>query len=42
MQGAGGHTVWLEPAADAVVVVRWMDGSAANDFMRLARQALQP
>lgn len=40
MQGAGGHTVWLEPAHDAVVVVRWMDGAAAEGFMQRARQAL--
>ena len=41
MQGAGGHTVWLEPAHDAVVVTRWMDGAAAEGFMQRARAALQ-
>ncbi len=40
MQGAGGHTVWLEPTHDAVVVTRWLDGAAADGFMRLAREAL--
>ena len=25
MLGAGGHTVWIEPERDAVVVLRWLD-----------------
>ncbi|MDP1532566.1 MAG: serine hydrolase, partial [Rubrivivax sp.] len=29
MLGAGGHYVWIEPAHDAVVVLRWLDGAHA-------------
>ena len=40
MLGAGGHLVWVEPAQDAVVVVRWLDGAATEGFMQRACQAL--
>ena len=40
MVGAGGHYVWVEPAFDAVVVVRWLDSAAAAGFMQRAQQAL--
>ncbi len=40
MVGAGGHYVWMEPAHDAVVVVRWLDSAQAPGFMRRAAQAL--
>jgi CubicO group peptidase (beta-lactamase class C family) len=40
MVGAGGHYTWVEPAHDAVVVVRWLDSAAAEGFMRLASAAL--
>ena len=40
MVGAGGHYVWIEPAHQAVVVVRWLDGAAADGFMQRASQAL--
>jgi CubicO group peptidase (beta-lactamase class C family) len=40
MMGAGGHTVWVEPAHDAVVVVRWLDGAALEGFMARASVAL--
>ncbi len=29
MLGAGGHTVWVEPELDAVVVLRWLDPAHA-------------
>ena len=29
MLGAGGHVVWIEPAYDAVVVLRWLDPAHA-------------
>ncbi len=41
MVGAGGHYVWLEPALDAVVVVRWLDSSHVPGFMQRATAALQ-
>jgi CubicO group peptidase (beta-lactamase class C family) len=40
MVGAGGHYVWVEPAFDAVVVVRWLDGAHASGFMQHAQAAL--
>ena len=41
MVGAGGHYVWVEPALDAVVVVRWLDAAHTPGFMQRATQALQ-
>ena len=40
MVGAGGHYTWLEPAHDAVIVVRWLDSAHAAGFMQLAAAAL--
>jgi CubicO group peptidase (beta-lactamase class C family) len=34
MVGAGGHYTWIEPAHDAVIVVRWLNSAHAADFMR--------
>jgi CubicO group peptidase (beta-lactamase class C family) len=39
MYGAGGHTVWIEPEREAVVVVRWLDGAHSKGFMRRVVQA---
>ena len=33
MMGAGGHFVWVEPAHDAVVVVRWLDAACFGGFV---------
>ncbi len=33
MVGAGGHYTWIEPAHAAVVVVRWLDSTHADEFM---------
>jgi len=41
MVGAGGHYVWLDPAHDAVVVVRWIDPAHAGGFVRRVAQALR-
>ena len=41
MMGAGGHTIWVEPALEAVVVVRWLDGGALAGFMERAAGALR-
>ena len=38
MVGAGGNYVWIEPALQAVVVVRWLDGSGVDGFMQLVAQ----
>lgn len=40
MVGAGGHLSWIEPAHDAVVVVRWLDPAASAGFLRRMGQAL--
>jgi CubicO group peptidase (beta-lactamase class C family) len=41
MVGAGGHYVWMDPAHDAVVVVRWLDPAHAAEFVRRVAQALR-
>ncbi|HVQ03206.1 MAG TPA: serine hydrolase domain-containing protein [Burkholderiaceae bacterium] len=40
MVGAGGHLVWMEPAHEAVVVVRWMDPAHTAGFMERMTAAL--
>ena len=40
MVGAGGHYTWLEPAHDAVIVVRWLDSAHAAGFMTRVSNAL--
>jgi CubicO group peptidase (beta-lactamase class C family) len=40
MQGAGGHVVWLEPAHDAVVVLRWLDPTHHDAVMGAIARAL--
>jgi CubicO group peptidase (beta-lactamase class C family) len=40
MVGAGGHIVWIEPAHDAVVVVRWLESAHTEGFMRRMSEAL--
>jgi CubicO group peptidase (beta-lactamase class C family) len=40
MLGAGGHHVWVDPALDAVVVLRWLDGSVAPAVVQQLGQAL--
>ena len=40
MQGAGGHTVWIEPAHDAVVVLRWLDPAFAPPVIEAIGAAL--
>lgn len=40
MAGAGGHFTWVEPAHDAVVVVRWIDPAQLAGFMQRASAAL--
>ena len=41
MVGAGGHYVWMDPAHDAVVVVRWLDPAHAGGFVQRVAQALR-
>ena len=40
MVGAGGHYVWIDPALDAVTVVRWIDSGHAAGFMQRVTDAL--
>ena len=39
MFGAGGHTVWIDPDHQAVVVVRWLDGAHSKGFVSRVVQA---
>lgn len=41
MIGAGGHYTWVEPACDAVVVVRWIDSAHAPEFIARVATVLQ-
>jgi CubicO group peptidase (beta-lactamase class C family) len=41
MFGAGGHYVWIDPAHDAVVVVRWLDGAHSGPFVAAVTQAFR-
>lgn len=41
MVGAGGHYVWMEPAHDAVIVVRWLDGAHSAGFVSRVTRALR-
>ena len=41
MQGAGGHTVWIDPPLGAVVVVRWLDAAHAAVFIERMAEALR-
>jgi CubicO group peptidase (beta-lactamase class C family) len=39
MVGAGGNYVWMDPAHEAVVVVRWLDSAHSAGFVsRVARE----
>lgn len=41
MVGAGGNYVWIEPAHQAVVVVRWINPAYFNGFVARIAQALE-
>ena len=41
MIGAGGHYTWIEPAYDAVVVVRWIDAAHAPELIDRIATALR-
>ena len=41
MFGAGGHTVWIDPDNEAVVVARWLDGAHSAGFVSRVAQALR-
>jgi CubicO group peptidase (beta-lactamase class C family) len=40
MVGAGGHYVWMDPAHEAVVVVRWLDPAHSPGFVSRVVKAL--
>jgi CubicO group peptidase (beta-lactamase class C family) len=39
--GAGGNIIWIDRDHDLLVVVRWMDGRATNEFMRLVLASIR-
>lgn len=39
--GAGGNVIWVDPANDLLVVVRWMDTAKINEFMGLVTAAIR-
>lgn len=39
-RGAGGNITWIDPDNEIVAVMRWIDGPAADEFMRLATSAV--
>ena len=39
--GAGGNLTWIDPEYDLVAVMRWLDPSAIDTFMRLIMQAME-
>jgi CubicO group peptidase (beta-lactamase class C family) len=41
MVGAGGHYVWIEPAHQAVVVVRWIDPAHSPGFVSRVGRVLR-
>ncbi|HEX2541296.1 MAG TPA: serine hydrolase [Caldimonas sp.] len=41
MMGAGGHYVWMDPALDAVVVLRWLDPAHAARTIERFAEALR-
>jgi len=40
MVGAGGHYTWIDPAHEAVVVVRWLDAARGAGFVSRVARAL--
>ena len=38
--GAGGNITWVDPANDLVAVMRWMDPSSVDGFIRIVMQAI--
>jgi hypothetical protein len=40
MLGAGGHTVWVDPGFDSVVVLRWLGPTHAASVIRQIAAAL--
>ena len=41
MVGAGGNYVWMDPAHQAVIVVRWLDSAHSAGFVSRVAQALR-
>ncbi len=39
--GAGGNLTWVDPERDLVAVMRWLDPTAADTFIRLIMQAME-
>jgi CubicO group peptidase (beta-lactamase class C family) len=39
--GAGGNITWIDPEHDVVAVMRWLDPTAVDTFIRLIMQAME-
>jgi CubicO group peptidase (beta-lactamase class C family) len=39
--GAGGNITWVDPEHDVVAVMRWLDPTAVDTFIRLIIQAME-
>jgi CubicO group peptidase (beta-lactamase class C family) len=39
-RGAGGNIIWVDPDHDVVAVVRWMDTTGVDEFIRLVLAAV--
>ena len=39
--GAGGNLTWIDPEHELVAVMRWLDPTAIDTFIRLIMQAMQ-
>jgi CubicO group peptidase (beta-lactamase class C family) len=39
--GAGGNITWIDPDHDLVAVMRWLDPTAVDTFIRLIIQAME-
>jgi len=39
--GAGGNVIWIDPATDVVVVLRWTDTAQVDEFIRLVTAAVR-
>jgi CubicO group peptidase (beta-lactamase class C family) len=40
-RGAGGNTIWICPELDMVVVTRWLDTRATDEFMQMVQAAVK-
>jgi CubicO group peptidase (beta-lactamase class C family) len=41
-RGAGSNLIWIDPEHELVVVVRWIDASSVDGFLKLVLDSLEP